>query len=110
MSAFARLDPSSFNPERELAALIAQAAGDGAMVSFTGLARPRSADGRNVSRLVLEYHPSLTVRSLEGIAAEALVRFDVNHVRGCTSRSASARGCHSSRRAAAHRRIPISGL
>jgi molybdopterin synthase catalytic subunit len=81
MSAFARLDPGPFNPEQELAALIAQAGGDGAIVCFTGLARPRSADGRNVSGLVLEHHPSLTVRSLEDIAADALARFDVSHVR-----------------------------
>lgn len=81
MSAFARLDPAPFKPEQELAALIAQADGDGAIVSFTGLARPQSADGRKISRLILEAHPTLTVQSLEGIAADALTRFDVSHVR-----------------------------
>ncbi|MEP7129672.1 MAG: molybdenum cofactor biosynthesis protein MoaE [Sphingomicrobium sp.] len=68
-------------PEQELAALIDQASGDGAVVSFTGIARPHSKNGVTVHRLVLEHHPSLTRQSLEEIAVEAAARFEVSHVR-----------------------------
>ena len=80
MSVLARLEEQALRPERELAALIEQARGDGAIVSFTGIARPGS-DGDAVYRLVLEHHPALTLQSLEEIAIEAAARFDVSHIR-----------------------------
>ena len=80
MSVVARLAPGSLKPDQELAALLDQASGDGAIVSFTGIARPGSSDGQAVDRLVLEHHPALTIQSLEQIAAEAANRFDVSHV------------------------------
>ena len=82
MSVVARLEKQAVRPEEELAALIAQASGDGAVVSFTGIARPSSKGGQTIDRLVLEHHPALTLQSLEEIAAEAAARFDVSHVRG----------------------------
>ena len=81
MSIVARLEERSLRPEQELAALIAQATGDGAVVSFTGIARPGSKGGQAIYRLVLDHHPALTLQSLEEIAVEAAARFDVSHVR-----------------------------
>ena len=80
MSVVARLETEVLKPDRELAALIERAGGDGAIVSFTGLARPRSKSGQAVDRLVLEHHPTLTQQSLEEIAVAAAERFDVSHV------------------------------
>lgn len=81
MHVVAHLEEKELAPERELAALLADAAGAGAAVSFVGVARPESASGQGVSRLVLEHHPRLTLRSLEEIAEQAARRFDVSHVR-----------------------------
>ena len=81
MSVVTRLEEQSLRPEDELAALIDQASGDGAVVSFSGIARPGSRGGNAVYQLVLEHHPALTLQSLEEIAVEAAARFDVSHVR-----------------------------
>ena len=81
MSVVARLQEQELRPEQELAALIERATGDGAIVSFAGIARPGSKAGKAVCRLVLEHHPTLTLQSLEEIAVEAAARFDVTHVR-----------------------------
>ena len=67
--------------ERELAEFTAGLAGEGAVVSFLGIARPRSADGEAVERLVLDHHPRLTLRSLEEIAAAARARFGISALR-----------------------------
>jgi molybdopterin synthase catalytic subunit len=80
MSVVARLEQYGLSPDKELAALLVQAAGDGAVVSFTGLARPGSRAGEPLYRLVLDHHPLLTLRSLREIALEAAERFDVSHV------------------------------
>jgi molybdopterin synthase catalytic subunit len=81
MTIFVRLDHQGFDAETELAELIRAAAGDGALVSFVGIARPKSKSGEPVDGLVLEHHPRLTLRSLEQIAEDASGRFDVSHVR-----------------------------
>jgi molybdopterin synthase catalytic subunit len=81
MSVVVRLEEQSLSADQELAALIAQASGDGGVVSFTGMARPDSKHGDPVDRLVLEPHPVLTLKSLQDIAAEAAARFDVSQVR-----------------------------
>jgi molybdopterin synthase catalytic subunit len=80
MSIVARLEEGTLKPEAELAALLKRASADGAVVSFTGVARARSTSGRAVDRLVLEHHPALTLRSLKDIAHDAAARFDVSHV------------------------------
>ena len=80
MSVVARLEPGSLKPDEELAALVDRANGDGAIVSFTGIARPGSNAGQAVDRLILDHHPVLTIQSLERIAAEAASRFDISHV------------------------------
>jgi molybdopterin synthase catalytic subunit len=78
MSIVARLERASLEPAGELKALLDQAGGAGAVVSFVGVARPE--DGR-VERLVLEDHPILTSRSLDEIAQAAVARFELTHVR-----------------------------
>lgn len=67
-----------FQPERELADFAAE--GAGAVVSFTGLARPEREDGAKVAGLFLDHHPRLTEKSLHDIAASA-ERFGVAAVR-----------------------------
>jgi molybdopterin synthase catalytic subunit len=81
MSVVARLEESALRPDQELAALLEQARGDGAVVSFVGVARPTSKSGAPVDQLVLDHHPTLTLRSLQDIAVSAAERFDVSQVR-----------------------------
>ena len=81
MSIVAHLEQASLRQEQELAALVAQASGDGAVVSFVGLARAESKSGGPVERLILEHHSILTQQSLNEIAVAAGERFDVSHVR-----------------------------
>lgn len=81
MTVTARLEQLELDPARELAELTRCAAGDGAIVSFVGLARGMTATGESIDRLVLEHHPRLTAKSLREIAFEAESRFDVSHVR-----------------------------
>ena len=80
MSSETRLEPSALQPERELAAFIAKLGGDGAVVSFVGLARPGNSDGSAVTGLHLDFYPGMTEASLEAIAADALTRFPVSAV------------------------------
>ncbi len=81
MSIVALLEPDTLDPARELDALCQQARGDGALVSFVGLARPRSASGDAVDALILDHHPTLTRQSLEQIAVACAEKFHVSHVR-----------------------------
>lgn len=81
MSIAVLLEQASLDPSAELKALLDQAAGDGAVVSFVGVARGAARDGAEIDKLVLEHHPTLTQQSLEEIAVEAGQRFDVSHVR-----------------------------
>ncbi|HYZ61980.1 MAG TPA: molybdenum cofactor biosynthesis protein MoaE [Acetobacteraceae bacterium] len=69
-----------FAADEELARFSARQSGAGAIVSFTGIARPRDRAGDAVVNLFLEHHPRLTLRSIEQIAAEARERFDVTDV------------------------------
>lgn len=80
MSIVARLEQHELRPEHELAALVEQAKSAGAVVSFVGVARSSGKGGERVLGLVLDHHPALTLRSIEGIAAAAEARFDVSHV------------------------------
>lgn len=77
----ALLEPDVLDPQLELAELTESARGDGAIVSFVGLARPESKDGEAIDALVLEHHPTLTRQSLEEIAVACAQRFDISHVR-----------------------------
>jgi molybdopterin synthase catalytic subunit len=81
MTIVARLEQDELRPQEELAALLDTARGDGAVISFVGIARPASKAGQPLDRLVLQHHPKLTEQSLEEIAAAARERFAVSHVR-----------------------------
>ncbi|PWG01741.1 molybdenum cofactor biosynthesis protein MoaE [Sphingosinicella humi] len=76
----ARLKPSRLRPERELEAFIRRLSGDGAVVSFVGIARPTGRDGEPVIGLHLDHYPGMTEASLAEIAADALKRFEVSDV------------------------------
>jgi molybdopterin synthase catalytic subunit len=81
MSVVALLEPQALDPQLELAELTEAARGDGAIVSFIGLARPESGGGNAIDAVVLDHHPTLTRQSLEDIAVACGERFDVSHVR-----------------------------
>jgi molybdopterin synthase catalytic subunit len=81
VSVVANLEAHALDPQLELAELTEQARGDGAIVTFVGLARPESKQGESIDALVLEHHPTLTVISLEEIAVACAQKFDVSHVR-----------------------------
>jgi molybdopterin synthase catalytic subunit len=81
MTVVSRLETGRVDPAAETAELLEQCKGDGAIVTFTGVARPLSKTGDEVEQLVLEIHPVLTKQSLEEIAATAAERFDVSQVR-----------------------------
>jgi molybdopterin synthase catalytic subunit len=81
MSCVVNLQEHPLDPRDELGALIDEAEGAGAVVSFVGIARPQSSADRPIDRLVLEHHPTLTRQSLDAIVGEAARRFDVSHLR-----------------------------
>lgn len=81
MSIYVRLEEGELDPSAELDGLLRTANGDGAVVSFVGIARPQSKEGKSLTRLVLEHHPRLTLKSLDEIAGAALSKFEVTHVR-----------------------------
>lgn len=67
-----RVQPEPFDMAAEVAAL--EGEGVGAVVTFNGLVRNRSALG-DVSAIELEHYPAMTVPALEAIAAEAQTRW-----------------------------------
>ncbi|MEA3080500.1 MAG: molybdopterin synthase catalytic subunit [Sphingomonadales bacterium] len=81
MSVVALLEPQALDPQLELAELTEAARGDGAIITFIGLARPESKGGDAVDAVVLDHHDTLTRQSLEDIAVACGERFDVSHVR-----------------------------
>lgn len=81
MAVYARLEQRLLEPSAELAELTCCARGDGAIVSFVGIARNANKAGEELDRLVLEHHPSLTEKSLQDIASDAASRFQVSNVR-----------------------------
>ena len=87
-----RLEPEELRPAEELERFIATLAGDGAVVSFVGLARPADATGEAVTGLFLDAYPGMTEKSLDAIAADALERFAVSAVHIVHRRGAVAPG------------------
>ena len=77
----ARLAHGALRPDRELADFVAGLDGDGAVVSFVGLARSADAAGNAVTGLYLDSYPGMTEASLAAIADDALARFPVSAVR-----------------------------
>lgn len=75
-----RLEQEALDPQAELGAILRQEAGDGAVVSFVGVARGTSKAGTPVTKLFLEHHPTLTQRSLDEIAGDGAARFEVSRI------------------------------
>jgi molybdopterin synthase catalytic subunit len=75
-----RLEPGELRPAAELERFMSGVAGDGAIVSFVGIARPADAAGEAVTGLFLDAYPGMTEKSLDAIAADALGRFAVSAV------------------------------
>ncbi|QAY80096.1 molybdenum cofactor biosynthesis protein MoaE [Sphingosinicella sp. BN140058] len=72
----ARLESGALEADRELRLFLDSVTGEGAVVSFVGIARPVSRDGAAVTGLYLDHYPGMTERSLATIAADAAARFD----------------------------------
>ncbi len=75
-----RLEPDELRPAAALERFIAALDGDGAVVSFVGLARPADAAGSVLTGLFLDAYPGMTESSLEAIAQDARARFAVSDV------------------------------
>jgi molybdopterin synthase catalytic subunit len=75
-----RLEAKELRPAEELERFIAGLAGDGAVVSFVGLARRADANGEPVTGLFLDAYPGMTEKSLDAIASDALARFAISAV------------------------------
>jgi molybdopterin synthase catalytic subunit len=75
-----RLEAKKLRPAEELERFIAGLAGDGAVVSFVGLARRADANGEPVTGLFLDAYPGMTEKSLDAIASDALARFAISAV------------------------------
>jgi molybdopterin synthase catalytic subunit len=75
-----RLAPERFNPTVEYERFQSGIMDEGAVVTFAGVARPKTASGGDVAGLYLEHHPRLTEASLKQIAEDAGRRFDVEAI------------------------------
>lgn len=72
-----RLIAGPLSAPAELETFLAGRTDDGAVVSFTGLARGSARDGSPVDGLRLDWYPGLTESSMHDIAAAAAARFAV---------------------------------
>jgi molybdopterin synthase catalytic subunit len=77
----ARLEAEPLAADRELSLFVERWGGEGAVVSFVGLARPKSRDGTAVTRLYLDHYPGMTEKSLATIAAAGAERFPGTRVK-----------------------------
>lgn len=75
-----RLTDLPIDPTEELSRFMAKLADEGAVVSFAGIARPRTRDGVDVEKMFLDHHPRLTRRSIDDIAQAASRRFAVSAI------------------------------
>lgn len=78
MTGTARLEPRQLEPDAELRAFLAGLDGDGAVVSFVGVARPTGSDGGSLTSLYLDHYPGATEASVEAIVADAMRRFEIS--------------------------------
>ena len=74
------IQPQDFDLSAELAALRAGDGGVGAVCSFVGTVRDRSAQGL-VSAMELEHYPGMTEKSIEAMIDAAHRRFDIRAAR-----------------------------
>ena len=80
MSVTCRLLAEPFDASDELRGFTAGRTADGAVVSFTGLARGKDHSGETVEALILDHYPGMTERSIEEIALAGAKRFDVSDI------------------------------
>ena len=80
MPVTSRLQAEPFDASAELGAFMAGRTDDGAVVSFTGIARGQAKSGEAVEKLILDHYPGMTERSIEEIAAAGAARFEVSDV------------------------------
>lgn len=73
-----RLVAAPLSAPAELEAFLAGRTNDGAVVSFTGVARGAARDGSVVSSLRLDWYPGMTEGSMHHIAEAAAARFPVS--------------------------------
>ena len=66
--------PDAFDPGAELTRFTSEAAGAGAVVSFSGLVRD---EGGTLARMEIEHYPGMTERALTEIAEEATRRWSL---------------------------------
>jgi len=80
MPVTSRLQAEPLRPAAELDAFLQGRTDDGAVVSFTGVARRSSHSGAEVAKLHLEHYPGMTERSIADIAEAGAARFQVSDV------------------------------
>ena len=80
MACTTRLATDRFEPDEEYRLFGAANTGEGAIVSFVGLARPSSSEGREIVGLYLDHHPTMTKSSLDAIAERAAAKFEVTRI------------------------------
>ena len=80
MGSSSHLAVAPIAPEQLLGAFMAEVQGAGAVVTFSGVARPLGAAGGSLQRLHLQHYPGMTEASLQRIAQAATERFDVSNV------------------------------
>lgn len=71
----ARLALAPIDPDRLHAEFLQSLQDEGAVVTFSGMARPFSKSGVAIHSLFLDHHPRFTQRSLDDIAGAATERF-----------------------------------
>lgn len=72
-----RLHAGPLSASDELESFLAGRTADGAVVTFTGLARDRGKDGAVLDTLTLDWYPGMTERSMRDIAEAAAARFPI---------------------------------
>lgn len=77
----ARITGLPIDAATEFDAFLLSLKDEGAVVSFVGVARPSTRSGAPVERLFLDHHPTLTEKSVRGIAMEACDLFPASVVR-----------------------------
>ncbi len=77
MTIAAVLSETPFNPVKSERSFLSKQSGHGAVVTFKGVMRPISKTGQEVATLHLDWHPALTLKSIEEILKDADERFDV---------------------------------
>ena len=80
MTATSKLTESPIDTRANEGSFLSRIGGAGAVVTFHGITRPLTKQGEPLDRLVLEWHPSMTRKSLQAIAEDGLARFEVVHV------------------------------